>query len=437
MNAHESKQKRIAFFGHFNLTNFGNDCSLQAALYNLRCFEPEAEVTCITTGPEVAKATYKIDAVPVAETFVKSWRPRNPLLKVMRRLFVGIPSEPCRWVKAVSRLRHTDMLIVPGTGLLSDAYGLFDWGPYTLFKWSLIAKICRCKLLFVSVGAGPIHGRLGLWLVKSTLSLADFRSYRDDSTKQYLKSIGFRADNDRVYPDLAFSLPENPVGLQRENRNHRTTVGLGLMVDSANYGTYRNNHHVYQDYLATLVKFSEWSLAKGNDLRLLIGDLADVPTKEEFRRLLRERPSDRDEGHIIDEQIRCPEDLIRQIEATDIVVATRFHNVLLALLCCKPVIAISFHAKCYSLMSEMGMSAYCIDINSLKDDTLIEKFCDLETNASELKARIRRKVREFRSALDEQYRHIFGSSTAPLAVPEDRRAGFARIGPTWGRSNGA
>ena len=100
------------------------------------------------------------------------------------------------------------MLIVPGTGLLTDAYGLFGWGPYSLFKWSLLAKACRCKLLFVSVGAGPIYGALGRWFVKSALSLADFRSYRDDSTKQYLKSIGFHSDNDRVCPDLVFSLSE-------------------------------------------------------------------------------------------------------------------------------------------------------------------------------------------------------------------------------------
>jgi polysaccharide pyruvyl transferase WcaK-like protein len=408
MNAHERKQKKIAFFGHFDLTNFGNESTLQAVLYNLRCYEPEAEVTCITTGPEVTKATHKIDAIPVAETFVKSWRPRNPLLKVVRRLFVGIPSEPYRWIKGVSSLRHTDMLIIPGTGLLSDAYGLLGWGPYTLFKWSLIAKICRCKLLFVSVGAGPIHGVLGRWIVKSALSLADFRSYRDNSTKQYLKSIGFRADNDRVYPDLVFSLPETLIARQGDKKNQRTTVGLGLMVDAGKYGTSHRNNHVYHGYLATLVNFAEWSLARGNDVRLLIGDLADVPTRHEFRHLLSERLSERDEEHIIDEPVSSPEDLLRQIEATDIVVATRFHNVLLALLCYKPVIAISFHHKCDSLMSAMGLSAYCLDINSLKDDTLIEKFRHLETNAAELKVRIRGQVREFRNALDEQYRRIFG-----------------------------
>src|SRR5437667_6867009 len=180
MNAHERKRKKIAFFGHFNLTNFGNESTLQAFLYNLRCYEREAEVICITTGPEVTKATHKIDAIPVAESLVKSWRPRNPLLKVVRRLLVGVPTEPYRWIKGVSTLRHTEMLIIPGTGLLSDAYGLLGWGPYTLFKWALIAKICGSKLLFVSVGAGPIHGILGRWIVKSALSLADLRSYRDD-----------------------------------------------------------------------------------------------------------------------------------------------------------------------------------------------------------------------------------------------------------------
>ena len=87
--------------------------------------------------------------------------------------------------------------------------------------------------------------------------------------------------------------------------------------------------------------------------------------------------------------------------------ATRFHNVLLALLCNKPVISISFHHKCNSLMSAMGLSEYCLDINDLKADKLIEKFCDLEINANKVKPLIREKAREFRETLDEQYKLIF------------------------------
>ena len=99
-----------------------------------------------------------------------------------------------------------------------------------------------------------------------------------------------------------------------------------------------------------------------------------------------------------------------QIAATNIVVATRFHNVLLSLLCDKPVIAISYHHKCDSLMSAMGLSAYCLDIKELKADRLIEKFCDLNTNAEKLTPLIREKVREFRKVLDEQYQFIFNDA---------------------------
>jgi hypothetical protein len=58
-------------------------------------------------------------------------------------------------------------------------------------------------------------------------------------------------------------------------------------------------------------------------------------------------------------------------------------------------------------MSAMGLSGYCLDINDLAADSLIEKFCDVEANLSKLKPLIREKVAEFRKALDEQYKVIF------------------------------
>jgi polysaccharide pyruvyl transferase WcaK-like protein len=403
----EKRRKKIAFFGHFDSSNFGNESTLQAILYNLRRYQPDAEVICISTGHEATVATHQIEAIPISETFV-TWFPRNQLLRVVRNVFIGIPSELNRWVRGLMRLRHTDMLIIPGTGLLSDAYGLrVGWGPYNVFKWSLMAKVCRCKLLFVSVGAGPIYGALGRCFVKSALSLADFRSYRDNSTMQYLKGIGFRSDNDRVYPDLVFSLPETVIPHQDPKKSDRTVVGLGLMQDAGKYSTPRPSNEIYLTYSENLVSLMRWLLARENDVRLLIGDLVDVPTRQEFRGLLSKGLSVCDEGHIIDEPVLSVEGLLSQIAATDIVVATRFHNVLLALLCEKPVISISFHHKCESLMSAMGLSAYSLDINALKAGMLIEKFCDLEANAAKLKPLIREKVIEYRKALDDQYKFIF------------------------------
>jgi polysaccharide pyruvyl transferase WcaK-like protein len=304
-------------------------------------------------------------------------------------------------------LKGTDVLIIPGTGLLTDAYCLKSWGPYSMFKWSLIAKLRGCKLLFVSVGAGPIYGRLGRFLVKTALALADFRSYRDTSTLRYLESIGCLSSNARVYPDLAFSLPESVIAHEDVKSRPRSVVGLGLMEYAGRYSVERPSAAIYRNYLESLVILVRWLLAREYDVRLLIGDVGDRPVTQEFKCLLKERLLVYDAGRIIDEPVDSVEQLLSQLAGTDLVVATRFHNVLLALLSNKPVISISFHHKCASLMSEMGLSEYCHDINCLDAGRLIEQFQDVERNAEKLKPLIRQKVEQSRKALDEQYSLIF------------------------------
>ena len=277
------KRLKIAFFGSFDSTNFGNEITLQAVLYQLRRYLPDAEVAAITTAPAATNATHQIDTIAMWEDVGSSWRPRNSLLRLARRILIGIPSEPYRWIKALIDLRGTDLLVIPGTGLLTDAYGIAGWGPYSLLKWAIIAKSCRCRLLFVSVGAGPIDSSLGKWLVKSVLSFADFRSYRDNSTKQYLKGIGFPTDSDPVYPDLAFSLPGDIIPNHYTEGSRRTTLGINVMAYSGLYSTPRLSNRIYLSYLESLASVVRWSLAREDDVRLLIGDVADVGATQGFK----------------------------------------------------------------------------------------------------------------------------------------------------------
>jgi polysaccharide pyruvyl transferase WcaK-like protein len=401
------KPRNIAFLGHFDSSNFGNESTLQAILYHLRCRQPDANIICICTDPEATVATHHIKAIPLNEVLFKSWMPRNRLLRALRRVLIGPPSEAYRWFKGIVTLWRTDLLIIPGTGLLTDAYGLFGWGPYNVLKWSLIAKICRRKLAIVSVGVGPIYTPLGRWLVRSILYLADYRSYRDSSSMAYLESLGVRSGKDRIFPDLAFSLPEPEIPSDEATKRCRPVVGLGVMVYAGRYSSDSASDTIYAAYLKHLAAIVRWLLDRGYDVRLISGDLGDMAARREFRDLLSTRLSASDEEHVIDEPIHSVEDLLAQISATDLVVATRFHNVLLALLCNKPVISISFHHKCASLMSAMGLADYCLDINDLRADRLIERFCDLETNSDRIKLLIRDKADEFRTALDEQYALIF------------------------------
>jgi polysaccharide pyruvyl transferase WcaK-like protein len=397
------KVPKVCLFGHFGASNFGNEGTLQAMLCHLRRSVPEAEITCICSAPEIVASQYHVETVRIVGFAVKPWNLRNPLSRLFRKVFVGIPSELYRWVESVRALWGAKVLIVVGTGLLTDAFSLAGWGPYSTFKWSVAAKLCRCQLSFVSVGVGPLDRSAGRFLVKSSLSLADFRSYRDEATVQYLKGIGFRPDEDKVYPDLAYSLPLDLLPQDQPRQGRRPVVGLGLMTHSGMYGVEKTTAEDYAAYLETLATLVKWLLANNYDILLLIGDRSDAPVIQEFRSLLKQRSVTYEEDRIIDEPVASVDDLLNQIAATDFVVATRFHNVLLSLLLNKPSIAISFHHKCSSLMSQMGLSEYCQDINRLDAHRLIEQFCDLEKNAETLKPLIKHKAEEFRRALDEQY----------------------------------
>src|SRR6516225_4837983 len=98
MREFQTKRAKIAFFGHFDSTNFGNESTLQAILYNLRRFQPDAEVLCISTGPEAVAATHQVKAIPMVERFIGSWAPRK---RTLRRVCIALPAEAYQCVKCL------------------------------------------------------------------------------------------------------------------------------------------------------------------------------------------------------------------------------------------------------------------------------------------------------------------------------------------------
>src|SRR5207245_434153 len=145
---------------------------------------------------------------------------------------------------------------------------------------------------------------------------------------------------------------------------------------------------------------------------------------------LQESGSKHAKGQIIDEPVSSVEHLIAQLAEADIVVGTRFHNILLAMVLNKPVIALSYHEKIASLMAGMGMADYCQNVDRLDVDVLVERFLELEKNAAIVKTAIERRVEHYRKALDRQYAHIFNHLSA--AAPRTYRASQDRSAAEYG-----
>jgi polysaccharide pyruvyl transferase WcaK-like protein len=406
------QMKKITFLGNFGQGNLGNESTLRAIMQNLRKALPDVELNCICTGPETTTALHKLKAISIHEIFWKSKAPRNNLLiRLVRKLFVGIPNEMYRWIIASAELRTTDMLIVPGTQLLSDNLtGPWGW-PYMVFRWSVAAKLQRCKLLFVSVGVGPLRHYLSRFFVKSSLLLADFRSYRDDASRQYLGSIGLDQTNDPVYPDLAFSLQMPAMSQCRQNEHSNPIIAVGVKDYHGQYGSLPRQstaNQVYRCYIDRMTALLAWLLEHSYTVRLVIGDMSyDNQVIADLQSALKARNVRYKDQQLIAEPIESLEELLNQLSSADIVVSPRFHNIVFSLLLNRPVIAISYHEKFSALLESPGLAAFNVPIDDADASTIIQKFCELQANRDELKRQIGQKTAEYRAALDEQYSHIF------------------------------
>ncbi len=368
----QTRAKRIILFGVFGHGNIGNDASLEAMLAFLRQARPDAELACVCTGPQVVRAKYHIPAISV------SWpRSDNRFFRNFNRLFFKVPGRVVDLFYTLKAVGRFDVMIIPGTGILDD-FGDRPWNmPYALFKWCLAARLCGVRIAFVSVGAGPMNHPFNRWLLKSASRFAQYRSYRDEGSKNFMESIGIDTRNDTVFPDIVFSL-RTPVTLPASySEGDSLSVGVGVMLYFGTTGRDENVTKIYKTYVRKITSFVLWLMDEGHRVRLLVGDTADLPVVENILNAIIAKRGDLPREQIRADLAQSYQDLINQIAETDIIVASRFHNLICALKLNRPAVSLGYRKRHEELMTEMGLGNFCQQIESLDIDRLIDQFKSL------------------------------------------------------------
>ena len=408
---------KIAFFGIFGVQNLGNECTLQAILHNAREWLPGGNLYSICYRPDDTSRRHNVAAIPISARYFQSRTASGEVVqlkggisRLLRICFQRLPAELLDWWKAIKALRGTDLVVMTGTGMLTD-YSSSAFGyPFDVFKWAVAARLAGCKVRFVGIGVGPIYGKLSRLFIRCALSLADYRSFRDQFSKNRIKITGFDSDKDPVFPDLAFSLPKD-IFPQRSNRaRQKRQVGLGIMDHrDIHIATLDEQEASYHAYLEKMCDFIAWLIEHGYGIHILQGDVKyDRRTRADLKVRLEQRGIRYDQAGIVDEDATTVEELLAQIAEVDIVVSPRFHNLLLGMMLNIPVVSISYDPKNDALLEGMGLGKYRQPLTELDARKLIDQFMDLEAHTDEVKPMISKRSGEYRAFLDEQYQLIFG-----------------------------
>ena len=255
------KPVRISLYGNFGAGNLGNECTLQAVIeQTLRCW-PDAQTAVFLHEPTRCADTprhrgfsfgssrqYHRGEVRLAQAAAVAWRGSSELLSsgYLSNWFTGVKS-----LRAVSR---TDVLIVAGTGIVADYMtGPLGW-PYDIFKLSTLAALCRVKLVFLSVGVGPIRHPLSRWFLKRSLALAHMPQLPGRGIEAISCRISASTPIVISYARMWSLASRGQPGLG-VRAGQRRVVGLGLK----DYGTSeRLEPTAFQKYLDTMAAFVSW-----------------------------------------------------------------------------------------------------------------------------------------------------------------------------------
>jgi polysaccharide pyruvyl transferase WcaK-like protein len=407
MNA-TATRKRIALFGLFGMNNLGNDATLRVTLHHLRLRQPETEVVCVCANPGDVSKAFEIPAVDFDPMPVRGIG-RIPGRRLRNRIlpFALMATEPLRMRRVMDHLAGADQLLIVGTGALDD-FGASPWNsPAWLFRWCRGAKRVGASLKFVAVGAGPIHNTVNRFLMTRAVRMSDGRSYRDKVSRDFLGRLGIDVSSDPVVPDLAFGLPYDQARMDASIGTGPRTIGVGLMGYFGWSADATRGRETYQQYIGKMTRFVRWLLSKGYDVRLLIGE---IPTDDEAVRDVKNAGAAAGDvaGRLFAERITSLDTLLSEIARTDLVVASRYHNVVFALALGRPVVSVGYAAKFNALMGDVGMSAYCQDLEKLDVDRLMAQFEELSRRHAEAAETIRSRTEKFRCEVDALYDSLFG-----------------------------
>lgn len=433
----------VGVFGHYGCRNLGDESIIEALVARIRREWPEARMVAFSMDPADSARRYGLTAFPIrqesgrqrfGEALDDRWAAGTPDLSVSQatslldRIARFIPKGRIRSMAgrlargatftlreirflwhSYSRLRGLDALIIAGSNQFLDNFG-GPWGfPYTLLKWSLLARLAGCQVLYVSVGAGPLDARLSQRMVRTAVRFAHYLSFRD-AASQRLVGATPRGKRSHVFPDLAHSLvlpAGDPPARRYRSSQAKPAVGINPMPLYDSFYWYTTDTDRYAGFVRTLAAFAEHLVDNGYPVFFFPTQIKDLNVADEIVRAMRPecaarlvQPEPVKRPHTVDE-------LMRIISAADIVVATRFHGTLLSLHARRPVLSICYYRKTRDLMREMGQERYAIDFDDLSVTGLIDRFHELEQSRLEAAAQITKADNEYVDALENQYRAIF------------------------------
>jgi polysaccharide pyruvyl transferase WcaK-like protein len=187
----------------------------------------------------------------------------------------------------------------------------------------------------------------------------------------------------------------------------RLTVGVAPMCYADPRVWPKPDAKLYEHHISSLGSIAARASKAGHDVVMFGTDRPDrAPVAESHERAIAEG----DPARIRVVTPASTPELMGLLASVDVVVAARFHGVLLAHVAGKPVLAVSHERKVATLMSELGHDKYCLPIDRVDPAAAYASVEKLLGDRESIGAHIAKVAGGYRRRVEEQYDTVFGSA---------------------------
>jgi polysaccharide pyruvyl transferase WcaK-like protein len=225
-------------------------------------------------------------------------------------------------------------------------------------------------------------------------------------------------DGDKVVPDLAFSLALPPAS--RQVRGHtRRIVGINPLPLYTSYW-HESDDNKYTSYVGKLAEFADWLVDRGCEVRFIPTQLrVDPGVIQDVMGRMTVAGSSVGQERVSAPRVVTLGDLMVEIAGLDVMVATRYHGIVLSLLQQKAVLSIAYHQKSRDVMTWLGLGEYAVEGDTFDVAALTTRFESLDAAYASVETSLARQIPEFQQAVQAQYDEIYRIVEGVPAAPRE------------------
>ncbi|WP_456277611.1 polysaccharide pyruvyl transferase family protein [Bacillus sp. AK128] len=336
---------KIGIIGNYGHDNNGDEAILSGLLNQLthQLSIPKEDIMIFSNNPENTRSRHHIKAVQLLH------KKGSMMKSIIATLSYHYPT-----------LKELDVLIIGGGGLLMDMYKR-DAPLYSTL--GVMGHYAGCKVVIYGVGAGPITTKAGRFFIKQLTKVSDYVTVRDEPSKTLLKEIGV-SKQISVIGDPAFSLESPPY---RDLSSTISKIGVTAVPYFSHAYWPEANPTKYQNYIKGMAKSLDDVINKHHVNITFFS--TKYPQDVEVTRDIYGEMENKQEVIIIEDNLH-PNELVSLCAKQDLIIGTRLHSLILAVVAKTPIIGVGYHQKVHDFMDTISKLDQYIKIDDFINQKL-------------------------------------------------------------------